>query len=226
MKLFVKVIEQHIRNCFEINQMQFGFMPGKGTIDAIFIARQIQEKFRAKKKDLYFTFVYLEKAFDRVPRKVVTWAMRKVGLDEWIIEIVNAMYSNAKSSVRVNGKLGRDIPVNVGVHQGSVLSPLLFIIVLEALSSSFRTGFSWKLLYADDLVLIAESIAELETLYERWKSGMEMKGLRVNIKKTKVMFFKGNRIPLNKSGKNTVLSVGRELAETPSTATWRKKHGQ
>ena len=72
MKLFEKVIEHHIRNCIEINQMQFGFVSGKGTIDAIFIARQIEEKFRAKEKDLYFTFVYLEKAFDRVPREVVT----------------------------------------------------------------------------------------------------------------------------------------------------------
>ena len=202
MKLFEKVIEQHIRCRIEINQMQFGFMPGKSTIDAIFIVRQIQEKYREKKKDLYFAFVDLEKAFDRVPRKVVFWAMRKAGLDEWIIDLLSAMYKNAKSSVRVNGKLGREIPVNVGLHQGSVLSPLLFIIVLEALSSSFRIGLPWELLYADDLVLIAESIAELEVLYERWKTSMESKGLRVNIKKTKVMCSQSIKVPLNKCGKH------------------------
>ena len=99
MKLFEKVIEQHIRRLIDIDEMQFGFMPGKGTIDAIFIARQIQERYRAKKKDLYFTFVDLEKAFDRVPRKVVEWALRKVGLDEWIIQLIMAMYKNARSSV-------------------------------------------------------------------------------------------------------------------------------
>ena len=48
--------------------MQFGFIPGKGTMDAIFIIRQVQEKYLAKKKKLYFTFIDLEKAFDRVPR--------------------------------------------------------------------------------------------------------------------------------------------------------------
>jgi len=48
--------------------MQFGFMKGKGTIDAIFMARQMQENFRVKGKKLYFGFVDLEKAFDRVPR--------------------------------------------------------------------------------------------------------------------------------------------------------------
>ena len=55
--------------------MQFGFMKGKGTTDAIFIVRQIQEMFRAKGKQLYFGFVDLEKAFDGVRRKVISWAM-------------------------------------------------------------------------------------------------------------------------------------------------------
>ena len=44
------------------------FIPGKGTTDAIFIVCQLQEKYMAKKKELHFAFVDLEKAFDRVPR--------------------------------------------------------------------------------------------------------------------------------------------------------------
>ena len=55
--------------------MQFGFMPGRGKTDAIFIVRQIQEKYNAKGKLLYFSFVDLEKAFDRVLRKVLWWSM-------------------------------------------------------------------------------------------------------------------------------------------------------
>jgi len=58
--------------------MQFAFMKGKGTTDAILIERQMQEKFRAKGKKLYFGFVNLEKASDRVPRDVIRWATRKL----------------------------------------------------------------------------------------------------------------------------------------------------
>ena len=75
----------------------------------------------------------------------------------------------------------------MGVHQGSVLSPLLFIIVLEALSREFREGLPMELLYADDLVLMAESRELLMEKLRKWKNGMEAKGLRVNAGKTKVM---------------------------------------
>ena len=68
--------------------MPFGFMKGKGTTDAIFIVRQMQEKFRVKGKKLYFGFVDLEKASDRVPREVIRWAMGKLGVEEWLIAAV------------------------------------------------------------------------------------------------------------------------------------------
>ena len=201
MIIFERANEEYIRESVIIDDMQFGFMPGKGTMDAIFISRIMQESFLAKKKDLYFTLVDLEKAFDRVPRQVVTWALRKVGLEEWIIRVVKTMYENAKSTANINGTLDDPFPVRDGVHEGSVLSPLLFIIVLEALSREFRRGLPWELLYADDLLLMSDSIEELEILFERWKSGMEQKGLRVNTGKTKVMIPKHKRNPQNKTGK-------------------------
>ena len=173
---------------------------------------------------MYFTLVDLEKAFDSVPRQVVTWALRKVGLEEWIIRVVKAMYKNAKSTVNINCTIGDPFPVKVGVHQGSVMSPLLFIIVLEALSREFRTGLPWDLLYADNLVLMADSIEEQEILFERWKSGMEQKGLRVNSGKTKVMISKHKRNPQNKTGKFPcsvcLKGVGRNSILCPACKCW------
>ena len=77
--------------------------------------------------------------------------------------------------------------MKVRVHQGSVFSPLLFIIVLDALSSEFRAGVFWEELYADDLIIIADSLRECVRRLLIWKEAMEKKGLRVNAGKTKVM---------------------------------------
>ena len=96
------------------------------------------------------------------------------------------MYSNARSRVRVGERYSEEFEVNVGVHQGSVLSPLLFIIVLEALSHEFRCGVPWEDLYADDLVIIAESLEECVRRLLTWKEAMEEKGQRVNAGKTKI----------------------------------------
>ena len=65
----------------DIDEMQFDFMPGCGATNAIFILKQLKEKYLAKKKNLYFAFVNLEKAFDRVPLNV-WWALRKLGVEE------------------------------------------------------------------------------------------------------------------------------------------------
>ena len=103
------------------------------------------------------------------------------------MHLVQGMYSNARSRVRVGEGYSEEFEVKVGVHQGSVLSPLLFIIVLEALSREFRCGVPWEDLYADDLVIIAESLEECVRRLLTWKEAMEEKGLRVNAGKTKIM---------------------------------------
>ena len=121
-------------------------------------------------------FIDLEKAFDRVPREVLWWALRRLGVDEWIVSVIKAMYVDA---VRISGKVSREFDVKVGVHQGSVLSPLLFIIVLEALSRNFKQGLPMELLYADDLVLMAETEELLVERINVWKAGMEEKGVEL-----------------------------------------------
>ena len=187
MKILERIVDGLIRHVVSIDDSQFGFVPGRGTTDAIFVVRQLQEKYLAVNKRLYMAFVDLEKAFDRVPRKVIWWALRKLGVEEWIVRLVQGMYANARSRVRVGEGFSKEFEVKVGVHQGSVLSPLLFIIVLEALSREFRAGVPWEDLYADDLVIIADSIEECVRRLLIWKEAMEKKGLRVNAGKTKVM---------------------------------------
>ena len=113
----------------------------------------------------------------------------------------SSMYKDLRSRVRVGDGYSEEFRVGVGVHQGSVLSPLLFIIMLEALSREFHTGCPWELLYADDLMISAESVEELLVKVQTWKTEMEKKGLRVNMGKTKIMESGINLDVLKKSGK-------------------------
>ena len=121
--LLEHILATIIRTQVDIDAMQFGFMPGRGTTDAIFILRQVHEKYLGKHKDLYFAFVDLEKAVDRVPRKILRWALRKVGVDEWLIRTIQAMNTIAKSSVQINGQFSSWFDVQVGVNQGSGSQP-------------------------------------------------------------------------------------------------------
>ena len=100
MKVVERVLERRLRQAVEIDK---GFRSGTGTSDAIFIARQLQEIYRGKHRKLWWTFVDLEKALDRVPRKVVEWVMRKLGVEEWLVRAVMAMYKHARTRIRSYG---------------------------------------------------------------------------------------------------------------------------
>ena len=95
--------------------------------------------------------------------------------------------------VRVDRQFSSDeFNIKVGVHQGAVMSPLLFIIVMEALSREFRVGCPWELLYTDDLVLMAETLEDLKKKLTIWKDNIAAKGLPVKVNKTKLVCSKHN----------------------------------
>ena len=89
--------------------MQFGFMPGKGTTDALFILRRMQEEFRGREQKLYMCFVDLENTFDRVPRKVMKWALRKKSLTEVLVKAVMSLYEGSRTKVRVGSSFLRNL---------------------------------------------------------------------------------------------------------------------
>ena len=162
-------------------------MPGKCTIDAVFFLWRIQQEYLSKQKKLYMCFVDLEKAFDRVPRKVVEWAMRKKGIPEALATAVMSLYKDARTKVNVGTHLSEEFEVNVGVHQGSVLSPLLFAIVVDDVMKEIKEGMLHEILRTDGIVLIAETMSEPQEKIYGWKSAIESKGLKVNLMKIKVM---------------------------------------
>ena len=141
--------------------MQYGFVPGRGTVDAVFVLRRLGEKFRAKNK--FFTFLDLENSFHRELKEFVHFTLSQMGAPESLANGVMSLYEGCKTAVSVDGKLSSSFSVEVAVHQGSALSPLLFVMVNYVLTD-VRDGSLIELLNA-----------------------VEGKGLRVNVDKTKSM---------------------------------------
>ena len=123
MKIIERIVDVLVRQVVSIDDSQSSFVPGRGTIDVIFVVQQLKEKYLAEHNRLYMVFVDLEKAFDCVPRKVIWWDLRKLGVEELIVLLFQGMYANAGSWVCVGEGNSKEFEVKVRVHQGSYPAP-------------------------------------------------------------------------------------------------------
>ncbi|KAK3527847.1 hypothetical protein QTP86_009209 [Hemibagrus guttatus] len=99
MKLWERVVEARIRKVVEVCEQQYGFMPRKSTTDAIFALRILMKKYRDGQRELHCVFVDLEKAYDRVPREELWYCMRKSGVAERYVRVVQDMYERSRTVV-------------------------------------------------------------------------------------------------------------------------------
>ena len=143
----------------------------------------------------------LEKACERVPRKVVEWAMRKKGIPEALATEVVSLYKGAGKKVKVGTHFSEELEVNIGAHQRSVLSPLLFDVVVDVDTNKIKRSMLQVILYIDYIALIAQSMAERQEKLHGWKSALESKGLKVYLMKTKVMVSKIGHVTVKPSSK-------------------------
>ena len=106
----------------------------KESTDAIFCLRMLLEKWTEGQKAVHCTFIDLEKAYDRVPREEQWKCLRLAETSECCIKIIKDMYDGATTTVRSAAGLIEEFKVGVGLHQGTVLSPFLFAIIIDRLT--------------------------------------------------------------------------------------------
>jgi hypothetical protein len=102
-------------------------------------------------------FIDLEKEYDKVPRNVMWWALQKYKVSSKYITLIKNMYDNVVTSVRTSDTDTNDFPINIGLYQGSALSPYLFALVMDEVTRDIKGGIPWCILFTDDVVLVDES---------------------------------------------------------------------
>ena len=116
-----------------LSESQCGFRCGRSTIDVIFVARQLQEKCREQHQDLYLTFVDLTKAVDTVNRDL--WnILRKFGCPPTFIAMLQQFHTGMCAQVVMARSQSSSFPFEVGVKQGCVLAPIIFNLLLVAMT--------------------------------------------------------------------------------------------
>ena len=124
--------------------------------------------------------------------------LRWMGAPESEARRVEAMYENTKGRVVVGSCMSNEFQVNIGFRQGSALTPLLFILVMELISRKISTTDALrKIMYADDIVVRAEHRQELQGALEVWNEMFKKHGLKMNLDKTEVMWVGKQREEFN-----------------------------
>lgn len=211
-KLFASIVLKRITHRIDTSQPieQAGFRSGYSTTDHIQTLEQVIEKYSEFNRPLYVAFIDYSKAFDSISHSSIWNALIQFKVDRKYINIIKKIYDNSTSKVKLETR-GDPIHIERGVRQGDPLSPKLFIAVLENIfrqldwaKKGIRIGNRYlsHLRFADDIVILAETPKDLETMIESLDQESSRVGLEMNASKTNIMTnsrkrtitVKGNRI--------------------------------
>ena len=227
---------------------QCGFRRGRGTVDQIWMTRQLVERANEYQTPISLGFVDLTKAYDSVDRSTLIAILRHYGVTHQLASIVTDLYTGTTCKVRAGESMSEEFEVKTGVRQGCVLSPLLFNcymdhILREAMKMTegglqieyttsgglfltYRdktplTASIRNIQYADDLAMAAETKAELQEMFEVLETACRKYGMKINEEKTKIL-----SIGDNKSNQHHIKLGSRALEEVESFAYLGSEIGQ
>ena len=174
-------------------------MKGNRCSDAHLIIHNLIMKYCHKyNKKIYSCFIDLSKAFDKIPRDILLFKLRDVGITGKIYNIIRNIYSGDEACLKIDGKVNKSFRINQGVRQGCVLSPLLFNIFMAGLAKNLSASDSGlkldskkinSLFWADDIVLLSENQSDLEKMLKMVSEYCNTNKLTINCKKTKCLIF-------------------------------------
>ena len=198
-KVFARVLNERVKVLTgdKVMDEQGGFRSGRGCTDQIFAVKQIVEKSIEKDKKVYMAFVDLEKVYDNVSREKLWKVLDEYGVKGKLLRAIQALHEDGKARVKVGGLESELFGVHRGVRQGCTLSPWLFNVFMDRVTREARrhlrsevklsTGDVGVLLFADDMVVMAESVEGLQSNLQVLSDVLSRWELKVNWRKTKMM---------------------------------------
>jgi len=198
-RLFHRLLADGIRNNVELLECQRGFERGDGLYANLHLLEGLLKDAKARSFNISVAFLDFRKAFDTVNHASIHRTMARFGLPEYLQHYIRELYAT-----QVTNLFGTSIRPSRGVQQGDPLSPLLFNMVLdEALRSIKSPGYMSNgvevnsLAYADDVVLVSESIEKLQLALNQFASTAEASGLKLNVGKSAT--FHWRKVPRERS---------------------------
>ena len=207
-KIYTSILNSRLLTYAErnvIHDEQNGFRPGRSCNDHIYTLSTVLRHRILQKKSTFVSFIDAEKAFDRVDRSLLMYKLLKSGVNGKFYEGLITMYSGCLSAVSINGKLTDWFNIGYGVRQGDTLSPTLFNIFINDLIddvNSLNLGVSIGnrklsiLLYADDVVLLADTESELQAILNKVSEWGKKWRIKFNNSKSKIVHYRPRSVPL------------------------------
>jgi len=199
-KVLTRVILERLKEALDkrLRSEQAGFRRDRSCTDHIAAMRIIIEQSIEWQCPLYTTFVDFEKAFDSIDRDTIWRLMQHYGFPPKFIQIIKQLYEDSTCQIIHNGKLTDPFKVKTGVRQGCMLSPTIFLIVIDWImkrtTMNTSTGIQWTLTkhledldFADDISLLSHKQQHAQTKLTRLAEEAEKTGLKINIRKTEIM---------------------------------------
>lgn len=197
-KIFEKIILQQMSEFFVENELlharQFGFRKNYSTIDAA--TKLVTSIFESWEDfhDAVGIFCDLSKAFDCVDHVSLLKKLQHYGVRNKALKLIESYLGNRKQSVIINGEVSEALSVTIGVPQGSILGPFLFIVYINDLPFLVEK-LADIVLYADDTSLIFKtsrknlSCSDINLVLTNIKFWFDANNLALNSKKTKCVKF-------------------------------------